>query len=127
MLAAGTGAVDGTVFRPMKVHSSGGALGQAVAIPPHDLARLRLIPEDRTGIDHADRMGTEHETGDNTKIAAATAQAPEEILVLRRIGSHEAAISKHHVGLEQIVDESGHICASGSPTPTQREATDAGR
>ena len=126
-ISRGKGAVDGTVFRPRKAHSSGGALGRKSAIPAHDLARLRLIPEDRTGIHHADRMGTEHETGDNTEITAAAAQAPEKILVLRRIGSHEAAVREHHIGLDQIVNRQAIFAGQVARSAAQREATDAGR
>src|SRR5262249_18490794 len=101
-------------------------LGQEVPIPAHDLMRLRLIPEDGAGIDRADRMSAEHETGDDAEITAAAAQAPEEILVLCRIGRHEAPVREHHIGLEQVVDRQAILTRQVSRSTAQRETTDTG-
>lgn len=62
------------------------------------------VPEDRPGKDHLHRMGLEEETRHHPEIPAAAAQCPEQIRILPLAGRHEAAVGKHHVGLEQIVD-----------------------
>ena len=54
---------------------------QEIAIPAHDLARMRRVPEDRAGIDLVHWMGAKHEAGHHAEIPAAAAQRPEQILM----------------------------------------------
>src|SRR5258707_8530908 len=64
-----------------------GSARQEIPVLLHDSPGIFEIPEDRTGIDDVDRMSLEQEARDDAEIAAAAAQAPEEVSVLRLVGS----------------------------------------
>ena len=72
------------------------------------------------------RVGLEQEAGDHAEIAAAAAQRPEEIRILRRAGGDETAVRQHHVGLEQIVDGQPVLPGQVAGAAAERQASDAG-
>src|SRR4029077_3946378 len=84
-------------------------------------------PEDWTGIDHVHRMSLEQEARDDTEIAAAAAQAPVEVSVLRLVGGDNATIRKHDIRLKQIVGGEAKLAGEVSGAATKREAGDTGR
>ena len=51
------------------------------------------------------------EAGHDTEVAATPAQSPVRILVSALAGRNEAAIGKHHVRLDQIVDRESELAA----------------
>ena len=97
--------------------------GQEVAIGAHDLgAMLCRIPEDRAGEHVLHLVGTEHEAGDDTEIAAAAAQSPEQVRILCRARGPETTVGCHDVGGNEIVDgqstlpcEVARAAAQGQP------------
>ena len=102
---SGNGAVDGTVLQTdQHVPSSSGAAGQEVAIGAHDLVAHARRPDERPAETIGDGMRLEQEAGDDAEIAAAAAQRPEQVGILGLAGGHEAAVGKHDVGLEEVVD-----------------------
>jgi len=85
-----------------------------------------LIPGDRPGEDHADRVELEHETGDDAEIAAAAAERPEQVGVLFLARGDEAAVGEHNIGLDQIVDGEAVFARQIAVAAAQRQAGDAG-
>ena len=71
-------------------------------------------------------MQPEEERGDDAEVAAAAAQRPEEIGVLRLAGGDEAAVGQHHVGLEQVVDGQAELAGEVAEPAAEGDAADAG-
>ena len=81
-----------------------GRTADKVPVPLHDRARMLAMPHDRSGVDHADRMGLEHEARHHAEVSAAAAQRPKEVGVLRFARGDERAVRQHDIGLDQVVD-----------------------
>ena len=64
-------------------------------------------------------MELEFEAGDNTEVPTATTQPPEEVIVFRFAGVHPAAIRRHDVRGEQVVD--GHAVLPAQPAEAGAE------
>jgi hypothetical protein len=56
---------------------------------------------------------------DDSEIAASTAQAPEEVRVLRGAGGQEATVGRDHIGRDEIVD--GQAVLAGEPAEAAPE------
>ena len=95
--------------------------------PGEHLLRL-LERENNQPAQHlgAHRMELELEAGDDAEIATAPAQAPEEVCVFRFAGVQPAAIGRHHLGGEQVVDGHAMLAAQPAEATAQREAGDPG-
>jgi hypothetical protein len=63
--------------------------------------------------------------GHHAEIAAATAEAPEEILVRMRAGSDELPIGGDHIGGDEVVDREPASPCQVADATAQREARDA--
>jgi hypothetical protein len=70
-------------------------------------------------------MQLEIERGRNTKIAAAAAQAPEQVLVLLRAGRQEFSIRRHQVDAAHVVTGQSEAPAQAAESATERESTHA--
>ena len=79
---ATTGAPSGEVISAAKAVSSSGQLRAIVAVEAQHLFGLGHRMKDHARQHRADRMEPVLERGDDTEIAAAAAQAPEEVRVL---------------------------------------------
>ena len=99
---------------------------QEVAIGAHHGLGVRRLPEDRAGVDRADRMRLEQEARHDAEVAAAAAQRPEEVGVLALAGRDEAAIGQDDVGLEQVVDRQAVLAREVPGAAAEGEARDAG-
>jgi hypothetical protein len=80
-----------------------GGRDDELAVEAEYVGRVLQMPERRAGDDGADGVKPERERGDNAEVAAAS-QRPVEVVVSVRAGLDEAAVSQHHVGLENVVD-----------------------
>ena len=85
------------------------------------------VPEHRTGEDLTDRVGLEQETGDYAEVAAATAQAPEQVGMAGRTGRHQPAVGEDDVRLEQVVDGQAVLARQVPHAATEGESGDTGR
>jgi hypothetical protein len=68
----------------------------------------------------------ELEAGDDTEVAAAAAQRPEQILVLIVAGRNLPAIGEHDIGREQVVDGEPHTAGEVADAATQCETSHPG-
>src|ERR1700738_5581095 len=104
-----------------------GSARQEIPVRLHDSPGIFEIPEDWTGIDHVHRMSLEQEARDDAEIAAAAAQAPVEVSVLRLAGGDNATVGEHDLRLQQIVDGEAMLAGEVSGAAAKREAGDTGR
>jgi hypothetical protein len=88
---------------------------------------MLLFPKDRSGIDHAHRVGPKQEAGHDAKVSAASSQAPEEIRVLGLIRRNETPICQHHIGLDQAVDGQAIFAGEVATPAAESQAGNAGR
>ena len=71
------------MVRLTSVPTSSGRVGTQVAVEVEDLLGAAPVEEDRPGEDHrADRVQAELERRDDAEVAAAAAQAPQQLAVL---------------------------------------------
>ena len=63
------------------------------------------------------------EAGDDTEIAAAAAQSPEQILVLVIARGDLPAIGEHNIGRQQVVDGQAHAAGQVADAATERQAS----
>ena len=89
-------------------------LRQELPVPFHYPGGVFQLPEDRAPIDHADGVGLVEEASHDAEIAAAAAQSPEEVLVLRRTGGHQPPVGQYDIRLEQVVNRQTDTCARDS-------------
>ena len=103
-----------------------GCLGEELTVGAHDLLRVLEAPEHRTGEDLADRVGLEEEAGDDAEVAAAAAQAPEQVGMVGRAGRHQSTVGEDDVGLEEVVDGQAVLTRQVPDAATEGESGDAG-
>ncbi len=72
-------------------------------------------------------MGLKDEARHHAEIAAAAAQRPEEVLVLRGARRHQIPVGQHDIRLDQVVDGQPVAPREIAMTAAQREAADTGR
>ena len=82
--------------------------------------------EDQSAQDLADRMQAVFERRDNTEIAAAAAQRPEQIRIVGRAGRAELAIGGDHLGGDQVVHGRAVLAHQPAQTAAEGKARDAG-
>jgi hypothetical protein len=70
-------------------------------------------------------MQSAAQRGDDAKIAAASAQRPEQLLVLLFTGGHEAAVREHHLRFDQIVERKPKTSDQRSIAAAERQACHA--
>lgn len=66
--------------------------------------------------------GAQSEAGDNTKVAATTLQSPEEVGVLRVVGSDNSAVGEDNLVLEDIVSRPTVLVAVEVDTSSEKKA-----
>ena len=71
-------------------------------------------------------MQLEIERGGDAEIAAAAAQAPEELLVLLRAGGQEFSVRRDHVDGAHVVAGEAEAAAEPAEAAAQREPAHAG-
>ena len=65
------------------------------------------------------------EGGHYAEITAAAAQAPKEVLVLRRAGRQDATVGSDHISRDEIVDRKAVLAGQPSKAATEGESGDA--
>src|SRR6478752_3290297 len=60
------------------------------------------------------------------EIAAAAAEGPEQIGIFGFAGAHELALSRHHIGRDQVIGGKPELAAEPSETAAQGESGDPG-
>src|SRR5436305_12541012 len=70
----------------------------------------------------ADRLQLILEVRDNTEVAAATAQRPEQLRVVIFGGPDAAAVGQHDLCRDQVVHAQAHHCSQPADTTAQGEA-----
>ena len=75
-----------------------------IAEPLHHLGGLLLVPKGGSANDGVNRMQLEAEFGDYTKVTAAAADGPEEVLVFLSTDCYKAAVGQNHVRPQQVVN-----------------------
>ncbi len=101
-------------------------LGQELAVPSQHFRRLVEFPKHRTGVVRMDWVCLEHEGGDHAEVSSTPSQAPVEIFVARGARGHEAAVGKHHVSGDQVVDRQAALAGEMPEPAAQREPSNAG-
>jgi hypothetical protein len=69
----------------------------------------------------------ELERGDDAEVAAAAAQAPEELGLRALAGVHEAPVGGHDIGADKVVEREAVLAHQVADAAAEREAGDAGR
>src|SRR5271156_4809538 len=70
-------------------------------------------------------MKLELERGDDSEIAAAAAQRPEQVGVLRFTRAQELALSRDHVGGYEVVDRQPELAGRPAKTAAQGKSGNA--
>src|SRR5215208_721694 len=96
-----------------------------VPVPAHGFFGLLHVPECGTGVDGVDRVRSEQEGGDYSKVSPASAYRPEEALMLLLAGLHQTAVRQDYVGFEQIVDGEPIPALKVALSAAQRKSSDA--
>jgi hypothetical protein len=68
----------------------------------------------------------EFEGGDDSEIAAAAAERPEQIRVFFRGRMHQVAVRRDHVGRKKIVDGQAEFARNPAEATAERQPGDAG-
>ena len=102
-------------------------LGAPLAVEAQEVRRLLDRPEDRPG-EHGRAHGVKAklELGDDPEVAAAAAQAPEEVGVLGLARRDELAVGGDQVDGEQLVDRQPVLSMKPADAAAERQAGDAG-
>src|SRR5260370_25616682 len=95
-------------------------------VPREDLGGTLERPQRRSGEDRGERAESEREARDDTEVAAAATQPPEEVRVLLFARGDEAAVRKDNVRLDEIVDRKPELAGHVTDTAAERETADAG-
>jgi hypothetical protein len=104
--------------------------GRVVAIKSDGLFQpvtLAVVQDEGKGHLGSDRIEAILELGDDPEVAAAAAQAPEEIFVFPLAGGHDAAIGGDHLGRNEIVGAQAVLIAQPAQAAAQRQAGDTRR
>src|SRR5215217_5935 len=72
-------------------------------------------------------MRPKRECGDDAEVAAATAQRPEEIRVLRLARLHERRVGEDEVGFYEMVDGEAELAGQVTDAASERETADSRR
>ena len=98
-----------------------------LAVGLHHLRGLLERPERRPRVHRSHRMRAELERRDDAEVAAAAAQRPEQVGVLRLVCRDDAAVGQHDVGRQQVVDRQPVLAGEVADAAAERQAADAGR
>ena len=71
-------------------------------------------------------MRLEQEARHDAEVAAAPAHGPEQVGMLALAGRHEAAVGKHHVDFEQVVDRQAVLAREVAGAAAERQPGHAG-
>jgi hypothetical protein len=83
--------------------------------------------DDHAGTDvRAQRVGAELERGDHTEVAAASAQCPEQVRVLRLVRVHLPAVDGDHLAGGQVVDGGAEAPHEVTDAAAEGQSGDAG-
>jgi len=102
-------------------------LSGPVAVETQYLRRSGPGPEDRPGHDNrTDSAQPELELGDDSEVAAAPADSPEQIRVLGGTRPHEVTASGNHVHRQQLVDGEPVLAHQPAQAAAEGQAGDTG-
>jgi hypothetical protein len=74
----------------------------------------------------AERVQAELEFGDEAEVAAAAADAPEQVGVLTLAGAHDPPVGQHHLGRDEVVAGQAVLRRSPAVSAAGGETTEAG-
>ena len=97
-----------------------GRLGRPVGPAAQHALGVVAVPDEHAGIRRLDRVEAELEGRDDAEVAAATAQRPEELDVLRRVGAHVLAVGRDELDGGEAVG--GEAELAGVPADAAAEA-----
>ena len=101
--------------------------GGELAVEAQNLRRVVQRVEDRPGEhDRPDRVQAVLERGDDAEVAAAAADAPEQIGVVVLAGGDELALRSHDVHGEEVVDRRAVLAHQPADPAAERQARDPG-
>src|SRR5690606_12730990 len=104
-----------------------GSVRDELAVPAHHGWGAFEVPQRWPPDDLVYRVKLEEEGRDDTEVAAAAPQRPEQIRVLALTRGHEAAVSKYDVGLQQVIDREPVLPGQVAQATSQRQPANAGR
>jgi hypothetical protein len=107
-------------------HVVGGGLGELPIEAEHLLGPAQGIGHHPSQNRRADGVELILERGDDAEVAAAAAQAPEEVLVLRGAGRQEPAVGSDHIRRDEIIDGQPVLAGQPAEAAAEGEAGDAG-
>ena len=117
----------GAICQPKKQPSCSGGSGYEFAVALQDCRGIVDLIEHRAADDVTDLVELKLETGDDTEVAAAAAQGPKQIFVLVVARNDLPAISKNHIGRQQVVDGQPDAAGQVADAATQGQTTYSGR
>ena len=103
-----------------------GRVGGQVSILAQQVEGYRARIQDHSTMDGSELVQAKLERGDDAKVAAATANGPEEIFILRGANRQVIAIGVHEVGGDDIVATEAVLTHEPADTAAERKPADAG-
>ena len=105
----------------------GRRVGHVVAHEGEDLRRAVGRAAEQPAVDHrADLVQLQLELGDHAEVAAAAADAPEEVRVLVLAGADHAAIGGDHLGRQEVVTREAALALEPAAAAAEHQAGDPG-
>ena len=104
-----------------------GRIGDEFAVALQDRRGIVELVEHRAAHDVTDLVELKLEAGDDTEVAAAAAQGPEQVFVLVIARSDLPAIGENDIGRQQVVDGEPDAAGQVADAATQRQATHPSR
>jgi hypothetical protein len=99
-----------------------------LAVPAQDVAGGLEVPEHRPGDHVADGVQPRGERGDDSKVAAAAADRPEQVGLGALVGVDDASVCQHDLRAEDVVDrEPGPACQVADAAAEHQPARAGGR
>ena len=125
---SGSHGAGGAFRRTTTEVSSRGADSATDRKTRQDRVGLRCRPGDDAGRHlRPDLVQSQHELGDDPEVAAASAERPEEVVVLGAGGAPHRPVGSHDLDLLEIVDRPSESTGQVAEPSTEREPGHAGR
>src|SRR5205814_7501254 len=103
-----------------------GRVREKLAIPAEDFGRALEREQRRATDDRAHGAEPERERRHDAEVAAASAQSPEQVVVLVLARRHERTVGKYDVSGDHVVDRQSELARQVADAAAEREPADAG-
>ncbi len=124
--SCGMNGSGGAIWNAGKPPSCSGASPIMSRNPRDDGCRVGHLEQHRSAVDRRHRRQLELQRGHHTEVATATAQRPEQVLVLLLAGDQELPVRGHHVGRDQVVAGQPETAIQVPDPAAEREPADTG-